>query len=403
MYKIDYAFLSALIPDECKKEISYISRNNMQDAANVLQWHLYNGLCQNLKTEIKLFNVMPVGSFPQYCKKAFIGGGNFSTRYCDKNENIGFCNVKGIRRFIQQEKIYHALYKWCKGNADKKVLFVYTISETFMTPIRKIKSVYPDVKICAIVADLPDMVSLSRKKSLLLRIYEKGYSKRSYQGIESIDAFVLLTKQMADYMKIKQPFCVVEGIATQTNNIPAKSDSGEKNILYTGTLHEKFGILNLLDAFEKISDNSYRLIICGIGDSEDEIKKTALIDKRIDFKGQVTREEALELQSRATVLVNPRQNTEEFVKYSFPSKNLEYMSSGVPLVAYKLDGIPDEYDDYIFYVRDNSADALRDKLVEVCESSESAERAEKAREFVLAEKNEVEQTRKIVELLKEVY
>ena len=242
MNKTDYAFLSALIPDELKNEISAVSKNNMQDAANALQWHLYNGLCVNLGTGIKLFNILPLGSFPQYCKKAFISGGDFSTQYCDKNKNIGFCNIKGIRRYIQQKKIYRALYKWCKSNADNKVLFVYTISETFMNPIRRIKSKYPDIKICAIVADLPDMTSLNKKKSLLRKIYEKGYSKRSYLGIETVDAFVLLTKQMADYMKIKQPFCVVEGIATQTNNMPAKSAGGEKIILYTGTLHKKFGI-----------------------------------------------------------------------------------------------------------------------------------------------------------------
>ena len=38
--------------------------------------------------------------------------------------------------------------------------------------------------------------------------------------------------------------------------------------------------------------------------------------------------------------VNPRQNNEEFTKYSFPSKTMEYLASGVPVVAYKLDGIP---------------------------------------------------------------
>ena len=50
-----YAFLSLLIPDELKEEYKSLSRNNMQDAANALQWHIYNGICENLQTEVRIF------------------------------------------------------------------------------------------------------------------------------------------------------------------------------------------------------------------------------------------------------------------------------------------------------------------------------------------------------------
>lgn len=98
--------------------------------------------------------------------------------------------------------------------------------------------------------------------------------------------------------------------------------------------------MNLIDAFQQIKDPNYELRICGVGDSEDAIKAAAQKDERIHFWGKLPREQVLEWQSKATVLVNPRQNNEEFTKYSFPSKTMEYLSSGVPLVAYKLDGIP---------------------------------------------------------------
>ncbi|MBO7310309.1 MAG: hypothetical protein J6U86_02815, partial [Clostridia bacterium] len=108
-------------------------------------------------------------------------------------------------------------------------------------------------------------------------------------------------------------------------------------------------------------------------------------------------------QAKATVLVNPRQNNEEFTKYSFPSKNLEYLSSGKPLVAYKLDGIPDEYDDVIIYVEDNSIRALADKLTEVCEydKQKMSEHCKRAYEFVMTQKNEVKQTERILNMLRE--
>lgn len=107
------------------------------------------------------------------------------------------------------------------------------------------------------------------------------------------------------------------------------------------------------------------------------------------------------MAKKATVLVNPRQNNEEFTKYSFPSKTMEYLSSGIPVVAYKLDGIPDEYDQYIQYVADDSIESLKMKLVEVCEMTreERQELGNIGRNFVLTRKNSTIQVRKICEMI----
>ena len=162
--------------------------------------------------------------------------------------------------------------------------------------------------------------------------------------------------------------------------------------------------MNLVNAFSQIEDPDYRLVICGIGDSERAIMDAAKDDSRISFLGQLPRNEVIEWQKKATVLVNPRQNNEEFTKYSFPSKTMEYLSSGIPVVAYKLDGIPDEYDQYIQYVSDDSIESLKKKLVEVCEMTrkERQELGNIGRNFVLMKKNSTIQVRKIRTLVNEV-
>ena len=67
-----YAFLTTLVPKQLEEEVASRSRHNMQDAANALQWHIYDGLCVNYQENIKLFNVLPIGNFPQYYSKAFV-------------------------------------------------------------------------------------------------------------------------------------------------------------------------------------------------------------------------------------------------------------------------------------------------------------------------------------------
>lgn len=402
--KRNYLFLTSLIPKDLESSVRKNSKGNMQDAANALQWHLYEGLCRNLDEEMKILNVLPVGSFPQYFKLPFVKKGTFDTAFSKNNINIGFCNVKLLRKFIQPGRIYRELNKWCSVGNEPKTLFIYTVSAPFMSAVAKIKRKYPNVKTCAIIADLPDMSSLSSAKSRIQELFEKHLANSSYANLDCVDAFVLLTEQMAEYLNINKPFTVMEGIASEA----AASDdcclSDEKTILYTGTLHKRFGVLDLIEAFRGIDDPDYRLIICGVGDSENEIRALAETDKRIDFKGQVTRKEALKLQKQATVLVNPRKNNEEFTKYSFPSKTMEYLASGVPVVAYRLDGIPDEYDGFINYVEGDSAEALAEKLMQICEldAGSRTEMGKKGREFVLANKNAVVQTKKILELIEDI-
>lgn len=396
----EYIFLSLMVPQKMADEVRQNSSNNMADAANALEHNLMEGFTANLPTPPKVINVLPIGSYPQYYKKAFIKKSTFQLCGRSDHENIGFCNIKFIRNYFIERSVYRSLREYCDSKNGDVVLCVYSASAEFLSAAEKLKKRYSNVIVCDIIADLPGMTNLSSKKSALLQWFIDYKAKKSLKRIENVECFVLLTKQMADYLHISKPYCVVEGIASKSQQIERKENS-KKTILYTGTLHQKFGVMNLVKAFSQIESPDYQLVICGIGDSEKAIREAAEKDSRISFLGQLPRSEVLEWQKQATVLVNPRQNNEEFTKYSFPSKTMEYLSSGIPVVAYKLDGIPDEYDAYIQYVKDDSIESLKKKLVEVCElpDEERQNLGSAGRAFVLTEKNSAIQTRKIVDLI----
>ena len=195
-----------------------------------------------------------------------------------------------------------------------------------------------------------------------------------------------------------RPYTVVEGIANSTPKIPAKAE--KKSILYTGTLHRQFGILTLLEAFSLIEDPEAELWICGGGDAKEEVEKAAQTDSRIKFFGYVTKDTVTELQQKAFMLINPRQNEGEYTKYSFPSKTMEYMLSGKPVLMYRLDGIPAEYDPYLNYVDGNSAEDMKNAILKVLSSeTKIQERAQAAARFVFENKNSAVQAKKIIELM----
>lgn len=396
----EFVFLSLMIPKELASEVKHNSSNNMADAANALEHNLMNGFAENLSIPPKIINVLPIGSYPQYYSELFIKASYFQMCNCNSHENVGFCNIKFIRNYFIEKAVYNSLENYCKKKNGNIVICIYSASVSFLSAVGKLKKKFPRLVVCDIIADLPGMTNLSSKKSALLQWYIDYQAKNALKKLECVDCFVFLTKQMASYLHISKPYCVVEGIASETKELELRKQK-EKFILYTGTLHKKFGVMNLVHAFQQIYSPDYRLVICGIGDSAEAIKNAAEEDIRISFLGQLSRAEVLEWQRKATVLVNPRQNNEEFTKYSFPSKTMEYLSSGIPVIAYKLDGIPAEYDQYLQYVEDDTIDGLKNKLIELCEMPyEQRQKIGNAgRSFVLKEKNSKIQVKKIVDLI----
>ena len=121
-------------------------------------------------------------------------------------------------------------------------------------------------------------------------------------------------------------------------------------------------------------------------------------DSRIKYMGIVSNEQVVAAEKQATILVNPRLSNQEFAKYSFPSKTSEYMVSGTPLVTTKLPGIPDEYFEHLYLFEEESIEGFAKKMQEILSLpyTELRQKGRDAQEFVLKNKNNIVQTKKII-------
>lgn len=403
---LDILFLGKLFPREKEWEIKEKMKTGMQDAANALQWNIIDGLEANDFGQMKIINYLPVDAYPKGYTDKFIEGFEFqhTENYKADDINVKCCNIFGVKRFINSFYFKKHIKKWAKKDTgNKKIILSYTANSMFLGLVKLAKKYNKNITAGCIIADIPQFVTANEVRGIK-KFYHKYQVKKCDSLYKYVDKFVLLTEQMAQKLDIKSPYIVVEGIATtdeiSVDNAKIGDLKNDRYILYSGTLNYKFGIKVLLDAFQEINDDTLKLVICGFGEAEELIKEKQ--DNRIEFLGRVDRADVLALQRNATVLVNPRQNNEEFTKYSFPSKNLEYLSSGVPLVAYKLDGIPDEYDDFITYPLDDSASELAKEIVKICTMSDDERKVlgSKAKDFVFENKNKVKQAQKIIELIK---
>ena len=159
--------------------------------------------------------------------------------------------------------------------------------------------------------------------------------------------------------------------------------------------------MNLVNAFRLVHNENVELWICGSGDSKEAIETAARNDARIKFWGLVDSKIALEMQHKATILVNPRTSEGEYTKYSFPSKTMEYLLAGKSVIINKLPGIPEEYYDYVYTPNNESVEALAQCMSNVLriDADKREERAKAGRCFVIEKKNSKIQMQRVINMI----
>ncbi len=245
-----------------------------------------------------------------------------------------------------------------------------------------------------IVTDLPDMLSGSQ--------FSKGLANFV---IRHCTHYVLLTEAMNDYLnKQGKPYVILEGHAdiTMAGRIPSMEKKTYPRIcFYAGGVSKRYGLGNLVDGFRKADLPNAVLHIYGPGDYVKELQQIAAEDERIFYGDMLLNTEIVDKEQEATLLVNPRPTDEEYVKYSFPSKTMEYMASGTPVLTTVLPGMPKEYHPYVYLLEEENPDGIAEMLKKVLTNSDEAlfQKGLEARRFVLEQKNNVIQARKILEML----
>jgi len=402
---LDILFVGGVFPKEQEEEIFNKSKGNVQYAANGFQWSLIKGFDENLQKPVRIMNEMFIGGFPLNYRDAIIKGKEFSHTEDAIDVNLGFINISGIKQLCRPFGEKRFLREWAMDNSErKKAVIIYSLNPRFIRIAKQLKKVNENIFICVTVNDLPNYIMMG-KIGILKKIWKEINNFRVTKWLKLVDGYILITKQMAEYLKItSKPHVIVEALIEPDIIKPCETDDSAnemRRIVYTGTLTAKYGILNLLEAFESIKGENYRLIICGAGETEDRIVEKAIKDKRIEYRGVLKQSEIKDIQQSATVLVNPRQDKGEYTKYSFPIKTIEYLLAGVPVVCYKLEGIPHEYDEYLCYIKDDTVKSLAEGIERLCSLNieERLRIGKRNREFVLKYKNNIVQTKKIIDMI----
>lgn len=320
--------------------------------------------------------------------------------------HVGFLNAPVVKQVQVAASVFGQTLRWLRKHRGEAHRFII-MDAAYVTviPAVLLAAAATGVRTAAIFADIYSYMGRAQDARDEPRLVHRLVQRIMPRVYGRLDLFVLLTEQMNALVNSGgKPHIVMEGLvdigmASSQNTLAGKAPN--PTVMYAGALRKQYGLETLLRGFEAVEDPNVRLEIYGGGDYEAEIERAALRDSRITYHGTLPNAEVVEREKRAWILVNPRPADREFTQYSFPSKNMEYMVSGTPVLTTKLPGMPPEYYEYVSTIDGDDVEAMSNALSrELARDSQYLhEQGKRARSFVLAEKNNVVQAARILEAM----
>ena len=279
---------------------------------------------------------------------------------------------------------------------EKISILIYNLSEPYLKVAKKIKKDYPDICVTLIQADAVlgknDMEEYMTKRNIM-----RG--NRLIELSKTVDKFVLFSKYLEEPLEIgKRPYLVSECIINPNTKKTEINNNHRKIFLYTGTLFPDYEIFEFCQAIAK--NKNAEVWICGSGPESNKIEELSKVSDNVKFFGYVDKKTVEDLRDKCDFLFNSRKPTGTYTKYSFPSKTAEYMMSAKPVVMYKLEGVPDKYDEYLTYLDINkSFDEEIERILNL-DYNELVKKAEQGRDFIIKTRNNVTVAKEIIEFIK---
>ena len=309
-----------------------------------------------------------------------------------KYKHLRTINLPIIKQLLNAVGVYFNVLKY--GGKESFVIcdglsYLASKAAVIACKLKRLKSV-------VIITDLPEFL-VGRDNPAVQR-YRKLFDQFS--------GYVLLTEEMAVKLGYKdRPYIVIEGQVDSLENreVLEAKQYDKKIVMYAGIVRKLYGLKILVEGFIKADLPNYELHIYGNGDYADEIDEISKHNNNVKHFPSQPNTTIVEKEKRAFLLVNPRSTNEEYTKYSFPSKNMEYMVSGTAVLTTNLPGMPSEYKQYVYLIEDETEDGVCKAFKKLSELSEEdiIGKGRLAREFVLTNKNNKKQTNRIIALITE--
>ncbi len=402
--------VGAAIPDDLMAAVMKVDARP-QVQTHKLSWAIINGM-EHHGVVVDLISTTAISDYP-HTKWLLSPYRRWNRSNGSDNRVVPFINIFGIKHLTRFLSCMLFLFRWCVKNRGKgRRVLVYGLLSPHLFAVRLLAMFFP-LKMAVLITDIPGQAI--QNESPGHRVLRQMDARLIRWAVRACDRQFVLARRIAEDYFPTVPALVVEGIVSTESESMARatvSDAGRSHsasaadadfvIMYAGQLQRQYGIPMLLEALALMPDTPCQIWLAGHGDMEADIRVCAKQDSRLIYLGSIVPSEVFRLSCRATVLINTRSSHEVFAPYSFPSKTLEYMATGRPVISTRLPGIPDEYAPYLIWLHDETAQGLANLLRQLFQTPRVKldEVGRKAQRFVLENKTASVQGQKMLEFMR---
>ncbi len=377
---------------------AFVSAKINPGPAEIVQKYLISGLCTAGLRSVEVVAAPRIPAWPKVPVRRVPE--EIWTLGNARIHSVGFNNLEGLGFISRAKSIKKASLKWAEAHkTGHKTILIYSMHSPFLEAAAAIKAKDPETVVAMVVPDLPQYMSVH---SGIKKILKEQDMKRIRKLMTCVDKYILYTKYMAEYFGLaKDRWIVVEGLMDVSKIQPkTKAMMRERPVcLYAGRLDPRYAVDKLIEAFGAVPDADLHLY----GSPAYAEKLQYLVDRypNVNYLGTLSQDSVFQRMREADLLLNPIPTDIVFAKYSCPSKTFEYIASGTSVLMTKWPGLPDEYDPYVYYFEDETAEGFAKKIIEVLSKSDE-ERREKGRQaqlFLMQNKDAGMQVQRIIDFI----
>ena len=229
--------------------------------------------------------------------------------------------------------------------SDDFIIITDTLRINLLKAAKKVAYMY-DVKIIGMLTDNPH--NLSSGKTFM--------HKALISQASTLDGYLSLSQGLVYIYNSEVPSYIFEGLVSEEKE--GKKDPIFNYFYFGGSMYERYGVKNLVDAFHK-SNIKAKLVLAGNGPLDKYIEQVAQEDYRILYLSQISKEKNIAYMRNSIANINPRPLNKQLDEESVPSKLLEYLSIGNPVISTKFPKFYSLFKDDVTWIDGNDVESLR--------------------------------------------
>ncbi len=320
---------------------------------------LLSAITKNFDGNITVLSFAPLLDFPR-CKHLISPIAKWHIEDKIKAYLLPFINISGLKHFTKFIFAFLFCLIWAFHQGNKKgLLLLHGVQSCNIWAALLVGKLFSFNVVPFLTDDLGIPLKWEGKFIRLMRILDVFLIKMAMRRVNGVAS---MTLPLANKWAPQKPKIIINAIYNEKmekyNYNPQIDEEDIFYVGYFGGLYEEYGVILLLEAFAKIKKDNWHLIIGGRGPLENKVKEIAKNYKNINYLGFLSDIDLKNIYNKINVFVNPRLTTSQICLYSFPSKLVEYMGTGKPVVSTNLPTLDDKFKEHLILMKEDTADEL---------------------------------------------